>query len=799
MDNGSPDYMEATMRTSADLYSVAASVYKEKTGELSSLTLPEVERLSQEIAAIVPAGNVPGLILNGLANLKGRTVEPGESRKYVELLFRGVRQQMDKAIYGAFFVAPAQILDGYQKLLRLAGKDPDEAFPEGTWQFYLEFALREDSARHANETTGFHHRLLLDRVALMDSELLGAWMLTAAEFARCLPDYLENEWHERMLLKTMADLAETNRVRRSEVYRGLYPQWEKQRPYSRAAGLDYISTRRQQFEAFWTPHYAALPSKVARQLDEVMTELRTGQLPAYQQQMSWLAYLEPGTHHERRVPYGLEDARLAVVYQARYYLLPLEVVSNLASASALAGSILSAKPSAPPAVLDELLVNVPRAEQGGLRRQLEPAVQQELDALRRAPVILNWDIRDTKAPLAAIRREKRGIGDHALTIFRTSESIVFDQSHIFFDGAWGAAVAEIMTNEALVYAKAYAEHTRVRRSAKQPPYSPVLQAPAKWQKQVEKIQLAPEASAENASIQLEPVIKLRQHLKQRSDQLQITVNDLFILYRGLHGVLYQPSPRLQEQLQKLSLARGAGGQKAHQAAVDALKNLEHKNPAVLIPIDASRYNPRDRVFPTTFRNPITDFWDYHQRTLAALTEYRASTGGNAKKAFNRFDETRGVYLRLIGGFGELLGKYKEIALRGESASTASIKFLAHMSGPMRKLLDNIPGRFDVLNEIIKGEEVFSNTGRVAPGSTLRRFITAKDDNAQKTFAWGVQTDDQNVVRLSLRDFRPHVKVLHEAGLQTLAALMVQDYLDAYAEGFNAYVTDLREIVVASWK
>ena len=26
--------------------------------------------------------------------------------------------------------------------------------------------------------------------------------------------------------------------------------------------------------------------------------------------------------------------------------------------------------------------------------------------------------------------------------------MVFDQSHIFFDGAWGAALAEIMTNEA---------------------------------------------------------------------------------------------------------------------------------------------------------------------------------------------------------------------------------------------------------------------------------------------------------------------------------------------------------------
>ena len=34
-------------------------------------------------------------------------------------------------------------------LLRLAGKDPEEAFPEGTWQFYVDYALREDSLRGA--------------------------------------------------------------------------------------------------------------------------------------------------------------------------------------------------------------------------------------------------------------------------------------------------------------------------------------------------------------------------------------------------------------------------------------------------------------------------------------------------------------------------------------------------------------------------------------------------------------------------------------------------------------------------
>jgi hypothetical protein len=59
---------------------------------------------------------------------------------------------------------------------------------------------------------------------------------------------------------------------------------------------------------------------------------------------------------------------------------------------------------------------------------------------------------------------------------------------------------------------------------------------------------------------------------------------------------------------------------------------------------------------------------------------------------------------------------------------SAIKLLAHLPKPMQRLLDQIPQRFDVLNDIIKGREVFSNVGAVAADSTLTRFMTAKDDN-----------------------------------------------------------------------
>jgi hypothetical protein len=119
-----------------------------------------------------------------------------------------------------------------------------------------------------------------------------------------------------------------------------------------------------------------------------------------------------------------------------------------------------------------------------------------------------------------------------------------------------------------------------------------------------------------------------------------------------------------------------------------------------------------------------------------------------------------------------------------------------MPTPIQRLLDDIPSRFDVLNDIIKGREVFSNVGAVAKSSTLTRFITAKDDNDKKTLAWGVLTDAGNVMHVTLRDFRPHVALLEAAGQRDLARRLAQDYLAAYVRGLNQYILDLRRMTVS---
>ncbi len=52
---------------------------------------------------------------------------------------------------------------------------------------------------------------------------------------------------------------------------------------------------------------------------------------------------------------------------------------------------------------------------------------------------------------------------------------------------------------------------------------------------------------------------------------------------------------------------------------------------------------------------------------------------------------------MVASFGALMRRYKEVALAGHGMSTISIKLLAYMPSAMQRLLDEIPGRFDMLS------------------------------------------------------------------------------------------------------
>src|SRR5258708_30924904 len=153
------DYDHAKQATALSLNKMI-----EATEQLTHLSLPERSLLVEEIARVVQAGNMPSLIAAGLAKLPGRSVPITESRRNLSLLMQGLQTFMDKAVYQTFFAGPAAVLSAYQMLLKLTGKDLDESFPEGTWQVYVEFGVREDSGRHTCETLGFHNSLAQEHI-----------------------------------------------------------------------------------------------------------------------------------------------------------------------------------------------------------------------------------------------------------------------------------------------------------------------------------------------------------------------------------------------------------------------------------------------------------------------------------------------------------------------------------------------------------------------------------------------------------------------------------------------------------
>jgi hypothetical protein len=791
-------YDSMSTHTSFSLGKVAGSA---KIREVSKLSLPEIEAVVQLVSRTVPAGNVPGMILAGLARLSERKTPLKNVRRDVDLLFMGIERTLDKAVYGAFFAGPAAVLWGYQNLLRLAGKNPEDAFPEGTWQFYCEYALREDTARHTNETHGFDSYLKEANLRLTTVDRMTAWVMASIHTLHQYDDLLRNEWRERVYTTLLADVTR-NRPELGAFYAGLYRQWERKRPYRVAPGTRerYASYRRNQFERFLEEVIRYnLPNDCLHEWLKRVQAAESSSLASYLCQMSIHGYLEPGIYGEARSPVPLDRLYVGLIYGGRYYLIPTcePGTSKPISAETVRSQIsaLVTHPSDSPPLHLTSLAKVKRAALVELRAKMGPDVIRELDLLHLAPVLLNFDRRFPDQTLSKIRQGERGMGDHALTIFDTGQTFVFDQSHIFFDGAWGAALAEIITNEALEWAEEL-QTQPVARPGNVRPYALRVNFTTSQMALIEGAPMArSEAGAETDAVKLRLVMSLRKLFKLRSDHLNLTVNDLLILYRAIHAITYEPHPYLAAALQKL--VGESRTQDVGLAALDVIYNSKHMNPAVLIPIDASRRNPADRLYPMSFEVPLRelDLLGLHTRTLEALAAYEGAKGDRSYQytVFERFQQT---YLATLAGFGAVLSRAREVAYTNESVSASTLKLLAHVPTPLQRLLDHLPNRFDVLNDLIRGREVFSNIGQVVPTSTLTRFATAKDDNDKKTLVWGVMTDSQGVLRITLRDFRPHVNLLHNIGRDDLATWMAQDYVDAYARGFNTFIQDLRDITSA---
>jgi hypothetical protein len=766
------------------------------TPEVAPLALPDVDEVVEQVARVTPAGDVPGLILSGLARLAGRRVALSNVRQDINLLFKGTEQTLDQAVYSAFFAGPAAVIWGYQNLLKLAGKNPDDAFPEGTWQFYVDYALREDTARHTNETDGFDARLQYHRVELSAVDRVTAWVMAAITLLHQYPELLRNEWRERVYTYILREI--TRPEPDAERYARIYRDWEKQRPYRRGPDSgekeSYPAYRKRKFDRYLEGRMRELRPELARHWVEQVRVAKDTALPAYQRQMSILAYLDPGPYGETRVPLSLSQTQIGLIYQQHYYLIPaceyglMRPPSVTTVRAQIANLLAEPDVETPEADLTPLAV-VKRAAWPEMRGKLNATLQRGLTTLRFAPILINFDGCPRSLPLSKLRQTQRGVGDHPLTLFDTGESMVFDQSHIFFDGAWGAALAEIFTNEALAWAgylskfPAPAPSSERMRALNLPLDSSDL---ALLQTQPHTIT---EVSVESKGVNLKAIQSLRRLFQFRSDRLQLTVNDLLVLYRAIHAVTYQPDPDLLDILQELPERDAA------EAALAALRTSdEGVNPAILIPVDASPRSPRDRVHPISLEVPLKELnlLEFHRDAMDTLRAYQTTQSDRAS-IYSEFDGLQRKYLTMLASLGALFARYKNVAFEGQTASVGTIKMLAHLPPAMQRWLNRIPDRFDVLNDLIKGREVFSNVGAVVRDSSLRRFSSAKDDNDKKSLVWGILTDANGVMHITLRDFRPHVHSLDAVGYRLLAVRLAQEYLDSYARGLNAFVQDLHQI------
>jgi hypothetical protein len=832
----SPDYEQPG--TDVTLHSLQR-VDNETLAHLSALTLPEVEQLKQEIANILPAGNLPGLILAGLTNLSERRVSNKRAETDISTLFNGANL-LPRGLYSLLIAGPAVVLSAYQQLLTLAGKDVDSAFPEGTWQFYLHFGLREDSGRHTNETIAYHR----DRPpqARVEDDLT-AWIM-ASVYTLFDNDTLNGViWTEWTTLRIIYEAALASGVADQPPFANMLKEWQAVRPYHTPMGGSYAEVRQEAFEAF-------IQNYTEQLTEEALTTLRqelsgSAGKSAYQQQMSLLARLQPERFKDERIRVPIWDARIGLVLGGNYYLFdvcqkddrgrplaftvdgdqwpvlpdagsqvrdpygkllgvrggwlyhldeagqPSHPAAYLAPVdpAAVKGQVMGVlRADQPPAdqEVTEYLASAPRSEQARLRDLLPGVTQDAVNALSNALIILNWDRQNRDQPLGAIRRGTlRGVGDHPLTIMRTADSMIFDQSHVFFDGLWGMALSEVMTNQAVDWCKHVVDLA--------PEDEVIVPGPLTLQGSVsfEASAIAQhfgtrqaEGGAETDQIDLALIDETREWLRQRG--VRLTVNDFLLLARIVHAAGYQLDDSLAAEVEGLP-AELRGKVKA------SLKESSGMNPAILIPMDASFVAPHERVYPTTFRNRLTGLLTAYDEALAAYHTYRTADDDGA---WHVLEEKRRSLFSYLRAFGEMLEVIKAITMRGESFNTATLRMLAHLPSSMQYLLDQIPQQVGVLNEVVKGEEVFSNVGRVAQGSSLTRFMSAKDDGQTKTLVWGVLTDDTGRMCVTLRDFRPHVGPLQVEGYEGLARRLTRDYLDSYARTLNDLAEMLMRIALA---
>jgi len=797
-------------------------------------------RPESDFEYLFDAATLRGLFSSGLTLLKARRVRTQAELARANRL--DLRQLVDQIIYGIIITIPGVILQGYQNLHTALTSKP-MGHPEGSWQFYLHFGLREDLAHHTNETTGYDEGRPAEATELDD---LTAWVMTVMQFLWGYNDLMGVIWDEWTTLRLISEIADEAQLSNTEPFRNILRQWEVTRPYRAPLNGTYADVRHAAFEQFLSQRLDALPANLREAVSDRFRALASQRREQFQRQMSLLSQLAPGRFRDTQVPLSLWDVKIGLVLDGRYHLIsvvdrddrgapniygpggthwpllfrnskPIDETGaplvlrgiqlfresdnewvgylDMSPASRIKGQLKHMLENRSKAEMgdehwvDILLAETPRKHQKFLRGLLPTETQSALAELAHAPIIVNWDQRARDMSLAELRRAHRGIGDHALTIMRAEKSVIFDQSHVYFDGTWSMAMAEVLTTAAIQWCKrcitlAAGESAPIQPLTLKP--SPAFVREAKPRQQV------PEISAETTIYDISLIFELREMLIKNGTRL--TVNDLLVITRIFHAAHYKPSSSVQQSIDDFRAnARTAAEKRAVATIAQSLERGRDINPALLIPVDAALTDPQERIYPITFRNladSLVWVWDETWDAYQAYRKIEPPDTPEGVEALRKFILKRTYLIGNLRAFSYVLAANKAVAMRGESLNIGILKRLSRLPNWLQALLIVIPEQFTMLNEVIKGDEVYSNVGRVAKGSSIRRFMSAKDDGNTKDLVWGVMTDDDNRLIVTMRDFRPHVKPLELTNRIDLARQMAQDYVSTYTSDLIGLVARL---------
>jgi len=809
-----------------------------------SKNLSEVTDLSEhqlkELESYYDSGSLSGFVRSGIALIGARRVRPRDASDD-EGSSEPIR---DKILFYVLVVCPAVLLTIFHRL-REALLEIPWAFENGTWQFYLQFGLREDLGHHTNETVGYQ---AYRASAGTESDDLTAWVLSLIQFVWGYEDLMGLIWEEATYIRLVDNAAYKYGLMEDPLYRRLGRNWEIARPYEAPLNGTYTDVRRRAFYEFIEPRLIRMPAGVRTQVEREVERLQLVEKADYQRQMSLLARMRPGRFLDDKVFIPLWDASIGVVFKGQYYFIYVAAhdqegnpigftaggkgislrseggslfspegdeltwkrdqlylkdggewfasldVSPIAVVKAHLDSVFGQDGDGPFSfdpgkAVDILLAETPRSVQGKLRKLLPADSRVVINRLHHSPIILNWDEHERDASLAELRRTQRGIGDHAITVIRTKESMLFDQHHAFFDGTWAAAMAEVLTNVAVQW------HKRVQTistSDLESTPAPVrMVASPDFIREAEKHRQIEEIAAETTIPGVQQVFELRKMLNKQGTNL--TVNDLLVIARIFHAAHYRPSANIQAQIDTLRESGSVLDSRLVQSIERSLERGRITNPALLIPVDATLVAPKERIFPITFRNISDELvwaWDAAWESYQAYRRIEPPTSVEGYTAFHNFKTQYEQLLMGLQGFSHILAANKSVALRGKSINVAVMMLLCKLPPAIQYLLRSIPEQFPVLNEVIRGDEVYSNIGRVAAGSSLTRFISAKDDGNTKALVWGIMTDDEGQMVVTMRDFRPHVKPLVRSGYSDLAREMARDYVVSYTTDLISLVARL---------